>query len=61
MGVVFLGSVGSKPLGLVLIAPLYLVLDPEVLFLAGGVVVFACAIAAATSVRFTTRRALAAV
>ncbi len=61
MGVVFLGTTGSKPLGLLLIAPLYLVLDPDVLFLAGGVVVFACAIAAATSVRFATRRALAAV
>ena len=61
MGVVFLGTTGSKPLGLLLIAPLYLVLDPDVLFLTGGVVVFACAIAAATSVRFATRRALAAV
>jgi hypothetical protein len=60
MGVVFLGNVGSKPLGLLLIAPLYLVVDARVLFLAGGVVVFACAVAAAASVRVSTRRALAA-
>jgi hypothetical protein len=58
--VVFLGNVGSKPVGLVLIAPLYLVLDPSVLFLAGGALVFACSLAAAASVNAATRRAIAA-
>jgi transmembrane secretion effector len=60
MGVVFLGNVGTKPVGLALIAPLYFVLDPGVLFLAGGVVVFACSLLAASSVTAATKRALAA-
>jgi len=61
MGVIFLGNVGSKPVGLALLAPLYLVLDPGVLFLAAGGVVFACSLAAAASVNAATRRAIAAV
>jgi hypothetical protein len=60
LGVVFFGNVGAKPVGLALIAPLYLFLDPEVLFVAGGVGVFACSVAAAASVSASTRRALAA-
>lgn len=60
MGVVFLGNVGSKPVGLVLIAPLYLVFDPRVLFVAGGAVVLACSLAAAAAVNAATRRAVAA-
>jgi MFS family permease len=59
MGIVFLGNVGAKPVGLALIAPLYLVLDPRLLFLAGGVVVFACSLLAAGSVTAATKRALA--
>jgi hypothetical protein len=43
-----------------LIAPLYLILDPSLLFLAGGAVVFACSLAAAGSVNAATRRAVAA-
>lgn len=60
MGVVFLGNVGSKPVGLALIAPLYLVLDPRVLFVVGGAVVLACSLAAAAAVNAATRRAVAA-
>jgi MFS family permease len=60
MGVVFLGHVGAKPVGLLLIAPLYFVFDSKLLFLAGGVVVFACSLVAATSVTAATKRALAA-
>lgn len=60
MAVVFLGHLGAKPVGLVLIAPLYLFLEPRLLFLAGGAVVFACALVAAASVNAATRRALAA-
>ena len=60
MGVVFLGHVGAKPVGLVLIAPLYFLFDPKLLFLAGGVVVCACSLVAASSVTAATKRALAA-
>ncbi len=60
MGVVLLGNVGAKPVGLVLIAPLYLVFDPRLLFLAGGIAVFACSLAAAASVSAATKRSLAA-
>ncbi len=59
MGVVFLGHVGAKPVGLVLIAPLYFVFDPKLLFLAGGLVVCACSLVAASSVTAATKRALA--
>lgn len=60
MGVIFLGSFGAKPVGLLLIAPLYAFLDPSVMFVVGGVVVFACAIAAAALVDLATRRYRAA-
>jgi MFS family permease len=60
MGIVFLGNVGTKPVGLALIAPLYLVLDPRLLFLVGGAVVLVCSLVAAGSVTTATRRALAA-
>jgi hypothetical protein len=57
MGAVFLGNLGAKPVGLVLIAPLYFVFDPKLLFLTGGLVVFACSLAAAASVTAATKRA----
>jgi MFS family permease len=60
MGIIFLGSFGAKPVGLLLIAPLYAFLDPSVMFLVGGVAVFACAIAAAGLVDLATRRYRAA-
>jgi predicted MFS family arabinose efflux permease len=60
MGIVFLGNVGSKPIGLLLIAPLYLLFPSPVMFVAGGSVVFASALLAATSVDAATRRARAA-
>lgn len=36
MGIISLGSFGAKPIGLLLIAPFYVFLDPGVMFLAGG-------------------------
>ena len=60
MGVIFLGSFGAKPVGLLFIAPLYAFLDPSVMFLVGGVVVFACAVVAAALVDLGTRRYRAA-
>ena len=60
MGVIFLGSFGAKPVGLLFIAPLYAFLDPSVMFLVGGVVVFACAVVAAAIVDLGTRRYRAA-
>jgi hypothetical protein len=59
MGAVFLGNLGAKPVGLVLIAPLYFLFDPKLLFLAGGLVVFACSLAAAAAVTAATKRARA--
>ena len=46
--------------GLVLIAPLYVLVGPEVMFAAGGIVVFLAAVAAAAAVSAATRRAVAA-
>lgn len=60
MGIVYLGSFGAKPVGLLLIAPLYAFLEPSVLFVAGGVAVFACALVAAALVDQATRRYRAA-
>lgn len=60
MGIVFLGSFGAKPLGLILIAPLYAFFEPSVMFVAGGVAVFACALLAAALVDLATRRYRAA-
>lgn len=59
LGVVFVANVGSKPLGLLVLAPLYLVLDPTVVFAAGGVVLFLLALAAAAAVVGASRRARA--
>jgi hypothetical protein len=59
MGVVFLGHAGTKPIGLVAIAPLYAVVDARLVFLAGGVAAFACAVSAAAVVRTATVRASA--
>jgi DHA3 family tetracycline resistance protein-like MFS transporter len=53
LGVVFLGHAGTKPLGLVAIAPLYAVFNPTVMFVAGGSVLFALALTAAAAVRAT--------
>jgi MFS transporter len=60
MGIIFLGSFGAKPVGLLLIAPLYAFLDPGLMFVAGGVVVFVCALVAAGLVDLATRRYRAA-
>lgn len=57
LGVVFLGHAGTKPLGLVAIAPFYAVFDPTVMFIAGGIVVFALALTAAAAVRAASDRA----
>lgn len=57
MGVVFLGHVGTKPLGLIAIGPLYAVVDPAVIFVAGGLVVFAAALVSASIVYGATVRA----
>ena len=60
MGILFLGNAGAKPIGLLLIAPLYAFFDPGVMFVASGVAVFACALSAAAAVDAATRRYLAA-
>ena len=57
MGLVFLGHAGTKPIGLVAIAPLYAVLDPSLVFLAGAVAVLLCALGAAAAVHAATCRA----
>ena len=59
LGVVFLGHAGTKPIGLVTIAPLYAVLDPAPIFVGGGVAVFACALLSAFAVHTATGRASA--
>ena len=57
MGVVFLGQAGTKPIGLLAIAPLYAVVDARFVFVAGAVATFACALSAASVVRAATLRA----
>ena len=57
MGVVFLGHAGTKPIGLIAIAPLYAVVDARLVFVAGAVATFACAFVAASVVRAATLRA----
>ena len=59
MGVVFMGNLGAKPIGLLLIAPLYVFVDPTVMFLGGAAVLLICALAAAGAVDVATRRSLA--
>lgn len=56
LGVVFLGHTGTKPLGLLAIAPLYAVFDPTVMFVAGGIVTFALALTAAGAVHSASGR-----
>ncbi len=56
-GVVFLAQVGSKAVGLILIAPLYAVFEPSSIFAAGGVLLFVLALAASLAVGSATRRA----
>ena len=58
MGVVFLGHAGTKPLGLVVIAPLYAIVDPTVVFVAGGIAVFVLALVSAAVVYTATARAV---
>jgi MFS family permease len=60
MGIIFLGSFGAKPIGLLLIAPLYAFFEPSVMFVAGAVAVFVCALVAAALVDLATRRYRAA-
>lgn len=60
MGIVYLGSWGAKPIGLLLIAPLYAFFAPSVVFAAGGVALFVCALIAAAVVDLATRRYRAA-
>ena len=57
MGVVFLAQVGSKAVGLILIAPLYAVFEPSSILAAGGVLLFVLALAASVAVGSATRRA----
>ena len=60
LGVVFLGHAGTKPLGLVAIAPFYAVFDPNVMFVSGGIAVFVLALTAAAVVRAASASAIAA-
>ncbi len=57
MGLVFLGHAGTKPIGLITIAPLCVVLDADLVFLAGGVAVLLWELGAAASVHAATYRA----
>lgn len=59
MGVVFFGQAGTKPLGLVAIAPLFALLDPTVMFVAGGITMLTLALTAAAAVNTATVRARA--
>lgn len=60
MGIVFLGNVGAKPIGLFLIAPLYAFFHPSVIFLGGAAVLLGSGLAAAGAVDVATRRFVAA-
>lgn len=57
MGVVLVASAGSKPLGLLLLAPLYTVFGLGTVFVAGGLAAAMCAAAATCSVASATRAA----
>jgi MFS family permease len=59
MGVVSLANLGAKPLGLLAFGTLYMVFDPRVMFLVGGIVVFVMALMATVAVGSATRHALA--
>jgi hypothetical protein len=60
MGVVFLGHVGTKPLGLIAIAPLYMIVDPSLVFVGGGIMLFAFALVSASAVHAATAKAVVA-
>jgi predicted MFS family arabinose efflux permease len=55
MGIVTLAMYGAKPLGLVLIAPLYAVVGSRTMFLAGGVVAAIAGLACSFAVASATR------
>ena len=55
MGIVFLANTGAKPAGLLPIAPLYAVFGVREMFVAGGIVVAAAALASMLAVESATR------
>jgi MFS family permease len=55
MGIVTLATYGAKPLGLLLIAPLYTVVDARLMFLAGGIVAATAGLSASHAVAAATR------
>ena len=61
MGIVFLATVGAKPVGLLLIGPLYLLVGAPAMFVAGGIVCAVAGTASAMTVLSATRAATAAV
>jgi MFS family permease len=60
MGIVFLATVGAKPVGLLLIGPLYRVIDVPAMFVGGGIVCAVAGTASALTVLSATRAATAA-
>jgi hypothetical protein len=59
MGIVFLATVGAKPVGLLLIGPLYLLVGAPAMFVAGGVVCAVAGTLSAMTVLSATRAATA--
>ena len=55
MGIIFLANTGAKPAGLLLIAPLYAVFGVREIFVAGGIIVAAAALASMLAVVSATR------
>jgi MFS family permease len=55
MGIVTLATYGAKPIGLLLIAPLYAVVGTRTMFLAGGVVVAVAGVGCSLAVASATR------
>jgi MFS transporter, DHA3 family, tetracycline resistance protein len=60
MGIVFLANVGAKPVGLLLVAPLYTLVGVRTMFVAGGIVAALAGTAAMSAVVAATRTARAA-
>jgi hypothetical protein len=60
MGIVFLATVGAKPVGLLLIGPFYAVVGAPEMFVAGGIVCATAGTAAMLAVLSATRAAVAA-
>ena len=60
MGIVFLATVGAKPVGLLLLGPLYAIVGVPAMFVAGGIVCAVAGTAATLAVASATRAALAA-